>query len=109
MNAVRALIGLIAVTSLVVGRVVGAAHLPVPAPPVAHELRLAPGVDLTDLLGIDTSVPPADADRQEPPRVDVYGNEIQEAVGDYRVDPTGGMYESHSPDTEVARLGPKTS
>ena len=39
------------------------------------------------------------------PQVDVYGNEVEEAVGDYRVDATGDLYETHSPDTEVTRLG----
>jgi hypothetical protein len=111
MNAVRGVIGLIAVTSLFVGRAVGAAH---PAPPpvpatLSHELRMPPGIDLTDLLGVEGTPAGAADDALDMPRVDVYGNEIQEAVGDYRVDPTGGMYESHSPDTEVPHLGPKTS
>lgn len=38
------------------------------------------------------------------PRLDVYGNEIEDAIGDYRIDPRGDVYESHSPDTEVPRL-----
>jgi hypothetical protein len=42
------------------------------------------------------------------PRIDVYGNEIQEAVGDYRIDLRGEVYESHSPDTEVIRLSAPT-
>jgi hypothetical protein len=41
--------------------------------------------------------------------VDVYGNEIEEAVGEYRVDGTGDLYETHAPDTEVTRLGPPTT
>jgi hypothetical protein len=40
------------------------------------------------------------------PRIDLYGNEIQDAVGDYRVDPGGDLYEGHSPDTEVLHLAP---
>ena len=40
------------------------------------------------------------------PLVDVYGNEVERAVGDYRVDPQGEIYERHAPDTAVARLGP---
>jgi hypothetical protein len=39
-----------------------------------------------------------------PPRVDLYGNPIDAAVGDYRLDPRGDMYERHSPDTAVTRL-----
>jgi hypothetical protein len=38
--------------------------------------------------------------------LDVYGNEIQDAITDYRVDTQGVIYEFHSPETEVARLGP---
>lgn len=40
------------------------------------------------------------------PRVDLYGNEISDAVGDYRVDRGGDLYERHAPDTAVLRLGP---
>ena len=40
------------------------------------------------------------------PTVDLFGNEIDEAVGDYRVDIRGDIYERHSPDTEVPKLGP---
>jgi len=37
-------------------------------------------------------------------RVDRYGNRIDRAFGDYRVDPRGELFESHSPNTAVARL-----
>jgi hypothetical protein len=45
-------------------------------------------------------------DTADEPRTDLFGNEIQDAVGDYRVDRRGDVYESHSPDTAVTRLGP---
>jgi hypothetical protein len=45
-------------------------------------------------------------DHYAEPRLDLYGNEIDEAVGDYRVDPAGDLYERHSPDTAVLTLGP---
>ena len=48
-------------------------------------------------------------DSQDDARIDIYGNEIEDAVGDYRVDPRGDVYESHSPDTEVTHLGPPES
>jgi hypothetical protein len=38
------------------------------------------------------------------PRVDRFGNDIEDAVGDYRIDSGGDVYESHSPDTQVTRL-----
>ena len=36
--------------------------------------------------------------------LDRYGNRIEEAVGDYRVDPRGDIFERHSPSTAVPRL-----
>jgi hypothetical protein len=42
----------------------------------------------------------------EQPEIDLFGNEVDEAVGDYRVDIRGDIYERHSPDTEVSRLSP---
>jgi hypothetical protein len=37
--------------------------------------------------------------------VDFNGNEVRPAVAHYTVDPAGALYEEHSPETEVARLG----
>lgn len=37
--------------------------------------------------------------------VDLNGNEVRQAIARYKVDPTGALYEEHSPDTEVPRLG----
>ena len=37
--------------------------------------------------------------------VDFYGNEVSAAVARYKVDPSGLVYEEHSPETEVPRLG----
>jgi hypothetical protein len=39
------------------------------------------------------------------PRVDVHGNPVDNAVGEYRVDRGGEMYERHSPDTALLHLG----
>jgi hypothetical protein len=38
-------------------------------------------------------------------RLDLNGNEIDDAVGDYRVDLRGEMYERHAPDTALPHLG----
>jgi hypothetical protein len=43
-----------------------------------------------------------------PPNVDIYGNEVERAVGGYRVDVDGDLYEEHNPDTAVLELGPPT-
>lgn len=37
--------------------------------------------------------------------VDLYGNEVSDAVARYKVDPEGSLYELHSPHTELPRLG----
>lgn len=37
--------------------------------------------------------------------VDLYGNEVDEAVAEYKLDAGGGLYETHSPQTELPRLG----
>jgi hypothetical protein len=37
--------------------------------------------------------------------VDLYGNEVTDAVARYKVDGTGTLYELHSPQTEVPHLG----
>jgi hypothetical protein len=39
------------------------------------------------------------------PSVDFNGNEVRPAVAGYKVDPAGALYEEHSPDTAVPRLG----
>jgi hypothetical protein len=49
-------------------------------------------------------LPDADDDWTEP-RVDLNGNEVDAAVGDYRVDRRGEMYEKHAPDTALLHLG----
>jgi hypothetical protein len=41
--------------------------------------------------------------------LDRYGNEVETAIGDYRVDPLGEMYERHSPDTALPQLLPPTT
>ena len=43
------------------------------------------------------------------PRVDLYGNDVDAAVTDYRYDEASGLYESHSPDTEIPKLSPPTT
>ena len=37
--------------------------------------------------------------------VDLNGNEVTEAVAKYKFDATGSLYETHSPQTELPRLG----
>ena len=58
----------------------------------------------TSVLDVGSpALPQRDEDWAEP-RVDLNGNEIDEAVGDYRVDRRGEMYERHAPDTALIHL-----
>ena len=41
-----------------------------------------------------------------PHNLDLYGNEVTDAVAKYRFDASGSLYELHSPQTEVPRLAP---
>ena len=41
-----------------------------------------------------------------PDPVDLYGNEVTDAVAKYRFDAGGSLYELHSPQTEVPKLAP---
>jgi hypothetical protein len=47
--------------------------------------------------------------RVQAPTRDIYGNQVDRAVGGYRVDPRGDLYEEHNPDTAVLKLGPPSS
>jgi hypothetical protein len=37
--------------------------------------------------------------------IDLYGNEVANAVAEYTLDPGGSLYELHSPQTELPHLG----
>jgi len=52
-----------------------------------------------------TGAPSVEGHDSSTPRVDVLGNEIEDAIADYRVDLAGAVYERHSPETAVPRLG----
>ena len=76
--------------------------------PVTRPVRLTETTSISIPLveqagGEDASIP---AESAGEPQFDVYGNQIDEAVGDYRVDPRGDLYEQHAPDTALLKLGP---
>jgi predicted ATPase len=62
--------------------------------------------------GFASMIPASDEEIVDPSAevpTDLYGNEVREAVARYKVDPTGVLYEEHSPETEVPRLAPPKS
>ena len=44
-------------------------------------------------------------DDSQSPELDILGNEVEHAIADYRIDRGGAVYERHSPETAVERLG----
>ena len=61
-------------------------------------------VNANDALAVPDS-PPVYPDQEEGP-ADVFGNPVTDAVARYKFDATGSLYELHSPQTEVPKLGP---
>jgi hypothetical protein len=47
---------------------------------------------------------PRDRAETDDGTVDLYGNQVSDAVAKYELDATGGLYELHSPQTELPRL-----
>lgn len=71
-----------------------------PASPVATA-PLADQIDLPPPDSSTTDSQPGEKDGEP----DIYGNEVTAAVAKYTYDATGSLYEVHSPQTEVPRLG----
>src|SRR5438105_2386413 len=72
-------------------------------PTAARPLTVVlPLVAATTSISDSDPLPPSirEGDWAEP-RVDLNGNEIDAAIGDYRVDKRGEMYERHAPDTAL--------
>ena len=69
-----------------------------------HAIALPTHTATTSVL--DTGFPTTEtrSDDWAEPLLDLNGNEIDEAVGDYRVDRAGELYERHAPDTAVLHL-----
>ena len=68
------------------------------------EAIAVPGSLTTSVIDSVTRTLPTRDDDWANPRVDLNGNEIDDAVSDYRVDRRGEMYERHAPDTALLRL-----
>jgi len=69
-----------------------------------HAIAFPPLSSTTSVLDAGTRATPQRGDDWAEPRVDLNGNEIDAAVGDYRVDTRGEMYERHAPDTALIHL-----
>jgi len=74
-------------------------HIPAVTIPTAHTTAV------TDTVPRALPTQPTHEDDWADPRVDLNGNEIDDAVSDYRVDGRGELYERHAPDTALLHLG----
>ncbi len=70
------------------------------APVTMSDSQPAAAMDLLAVPRGDSS-----GDPNEDEATDVYGNEEIAAVAKYKFDATGSLYELHSPQTELPRLG----
>jgi hypothetical protein len=103
-TVVRFTIGLIWVLALLAGR--GVFH--------SAAVTASPGsaVAAGDTTAVSDQVGgrlPIMGDGLGQPQMDLFGNEIETAVADYRFDRRGGMYERHSPETAIPKLGSPVS
>ena len=59
--------------------------------------------DIT-LAASDAATGPRQTATSDGEAVDLYGNEVSDAIATYSLDPAGSLYELHSPQTELPRL-----
>src|SRR5262245_9791586 len=71
-----------------------------PASIAAPATALGPGDDVTSGASAQAFEDTSDAEGP----VDLYGNEVTNAIARYQFDATGSLYETHSPQTELPRL-----
>ena len=110
MSSLRVAIGTIYMTMALVAHGIWAA---IPSPAAARHVIPDPTSSAVSEPDRPRQTEGAQVEPDEPPlpyrsetrRMDMYGNPIETAIGDYRIDQRGEMYERHSPDTAVPRLG----
>jgi hypothetical protein len=105
MKSVYAAIGVVWGLSMLAGQALGGIGVSSPIDATSAEITAQP-VRLPDEGVGAPSV--EDSDSSEP-RVDLMGNEIEDALADYRIDLGGDVYERHSPETAVSNLGSPSS
>jgi hypothetical protein len=68
---------------------------------VAAPTQIVTGVQEVIVASDNTTQPNTDADSA----LDFYGNEVTVAVAEYQIDGVGRLYELHSPQSRLPRLG----
>jgi hypothetical protein len=87
---------LLAVGALLAAPLITATH-PVQS---VEEVESAASIDL-----FDVPLDPVEGEPNEGEAADVYGNRVTPAVATYQLDAAGMLYELHSPQTQLPRLG----
>ena len=103
MTLLRVAIGVMWVLTFVAGRQWTESATALPNAATSADFTLPHAVPSGE-VGEGSLVEPDDPYEAADPRYDLFGNEIEEAVADYRIDIRGGVYERHSPDTAVPKL-----
>jgi hypothetical protein len=105
MTTIRVAIAIIWVLSFVAGRQAWEARRP--------SGNAATSAEITDsrfpvagAVAGESPMETGDSIEEPVPQLDLFGNEIEDAVADYRIDLRGGLYERHSPDTAVPKRKP---
>jgi len=93
-----------AVTVMAMAIVFAAANIWTQQSAVRQLEAIVPDPSTTSVIDSVTRTLPTRDDDWADPRIDLNGNEIDDAVSDYRVDRGGEMYERHAPDTALLRL-----
>jgi len=98
MSSLRIIAVTLSVTILFVSRAIWVESAAPAAMP--HMIYESGTTAVSEPFGTDESF----VDYQGARRMDRFGNEVETAVGDYRIDPRGDVYERHSPKTALPRL-----
>jgi hypothetical protein len=83
--------------------------LSAPASPSPDRLQSAPPPAAGQPATLSSDESDGRVPSDEPELLDLYGNEVTDAVAKYRFDASGSLYELHSPQTEVPKLAPPKS
>lgn len=102
MNRLPALLLLLCLAAMVAGAHIGTRHHAARS----HTYAIAgKRVYNTAVIDAPTQSLPSHHGERAAPHVDINGNDVDDAVADYRIDDIGEMYESHSPDTALLHVG----
>jgi hypothetical protein len=94
-------VGLVALVPITLGCARLAPELIAPPP---HPIAAQPAASSTQPLPPRTFTPARE--REDEDEIDLYGNDVSDAVAKYQLDSDGSLYELHSPQTQLPRLAP---